>query len=184
MPRKIVWFVQSHMLFWNQRKFYLSCIFPIVLLWVWNSLKHIHTDTHIHYTTMCPNHTQKYICTHTPLPLIRSHTLQYSVSDSHKHTHCITVGGSYTPIHTYTLHYWHTHVYTCTFYYSVFDSNAHMHTYVNMYTMLFDSYTQLTHVCVILFCITCIYIHTHTHFALYLIYMHILTYWSIYIHTK
>lgn len=117
-----------------------------------------HTHTHIHYTTMCPNHTQKYICTHTHLPLIRTHTLQYSMSDSH--THCITVLGSYTPIHTYILHYSLTHTRTYTLYYFVFDSNAYMHPYIRRYTpcclIHIHNYT-----CSILFCIICINIHTH-----------------------
>ena len=100
--------------------------------------------------------------------LCLSHTNTHTVSLCGVHTH------PYTHIHCTT----DTHVYTCTLYYSVFDSNCiYAHIYERMYTVLFDPCSQLTHVCIILFCIICVY--THTYFTAYLIYMHILAYWSI-----
>lgn len=110
------------------------------------SLTYTDTYTHTHYTTMCPNHTQKYICTHTHLPLIRTHTLQYSMSDSHKHTHCISVGFIHTHTHIYTalLPHTHTHVHVHYTILCLFKC-THAPIYTQIYTMLFDSYTQLIH---------------------------------------
>lgn len=156
----------------------MSFIYPVffsVYYCVSKIVSHICTHIHTYIILPCVQIIHKiHAHIHTCLWLVHIH---YSVSESHKHTHCITVWGSYTPIHTYILHYWHTRIYMYLILFCVWFKCTHVHIYKCMYTVLFDPYTQLTHVCIILFCIICIYIHTH--FTAYLIYMHILAYWSI-----
>jgi len=126
---------------------------------------------------MCLNHIQKYICTHTHLPLIHTHTL-FCVWFTQTHIPYYCVGFIHTHTHIYTALLSDTHTYIHVYFIILCLIQMHTCTHKHMYTMLFDSYTQITHICIILFCIICVYIHTHTLYTtVYLIYMHILTYW-------
>lgn len=153
--------------FWNHHKFYLSCVFPIILLWF--------SHTHLLYTTMCLNPVQRYKCTHmyhACLPPILTHT-HYSVSDSHTHTHIISL--CWTHIYTYT------HIYYTTLFDSyTFDSHAYTHTYTYVHQSHWSVHTTYSYVSYYFVP----YTHTHLDNTVYVIYIHTLTYWHIERHTK
>lgn len=99
-----------------------------------------------------------------------THTLYYSVGFVHTHTH----------IYIALLPHTHTYIYIILF--CVWFKCIHAPIYTQIYTMLFDSYTQLHMQHSVLH-----HLHKYTYtrtLHYYLIYMHILTYWYIYIHTK
>lgn len=145
---------------------YVSFIYPvcfpiILLLSLILSFLSL-THTHTHYTTMCPNHTQKHICTHTRLPLICTHTLQYSVSDSHTYTHT----------HTYhCAEFMHTY----TSYYSVFDSDAYIHARICICTPCCLIHINHLFVYIPFYFASSAYIYIYTHYTtVNLIHTHIL----------